>query len=289
MNCKTHFQWLLVIVMLMTVFTGTSQALDNTIKNLIERSAIVVLGRVERVNASIEPLQAASASTCVVKFLHLYAGSEIAGNQTDKYATVIITKPGKLKVGMEALFFGNRRFLGKSLTLIDEGEILPEALNETDYMILAQAQRLRLDKVIIGRLSIASQVFRGKVESERSLSEALSTSGQNTESRMPDNEHDPEWHIAKVQVFKSMQNAREGATINVIFPASKDIMWFNSPKLKANEDAIFIIHKPSQLIGFPQINAFLKEPTTQIVTHPLDVLPASDEAHIRELLKKERQ
>jgi hypothetical protein len=58
-----------------------------------------VLGTVTRVDASDEPLLAPSPSTAVIKIDKVYAGSEIAGDQTGRTATVILSQPGQRQGG----------------------------------------------------------------------------------------------------------------------------------------------------------------------------------------------
>jgi hypothetical protein len=267
-----------------TLFTTNSLAQGDTTKSLAERSAIVVRGTVLRLNASEEPLQAASDKTVVIKVSRMYAGAEVAGDQTGRNATVVLSRPSRLKVGMEALFFGNPRFIGKSLTIVDEGEILSSKGADADLEIGVQGRR---DKPVRERLAIASLVFLGKVESERPL-----VTDRDTEPRVPSSEHDPEWHVASVRITMSLRGGEKGALIIVIFPASRDIMWFNSPKLQPGQEAIFITHKADKeqavLLNTTGVTAFLEKQPAELVTQPFDVLPASDEARVRGLLAEVR-
>src|SRR5256885_9832477 len=49
-------------------------------------------------------------------------------------------------------------------------------------------------------------------------------------------EHDPDWQVAMVRVTSKVRGAEKGAVIPVVFAASRDIMWFNSPKPKSGEE-----------------------------------------------------
>ncbi|KVO60445.1 hypothetical protein WJ78_24475 [Burkholderia ubonensis] len=61
------------------------------------------------------------------------------------------------------------------------------------------------------------------------------------------------------------------------------------------QDAIFITHKPdkeeSDLLRATSRTALLGKQVPELVTHPFDMLPASDEARVRALIEtiKERQ
>lgn len=278
------------LIILGTTMNGTMYAQEGAVQTLAERSAIVVRGKVLRTNASEEPLQAASARTLVIKISHMYAGTEIAGDQTGRNATVILSKPGSLKIGTEALFFGNPRFVGKSLTIADEGELISFAQNEKAPSDLERGIRSRQDNPLRERLSIASMVFRGTVESVRPLGGALDRAKKTVE---PPSEHDPEWHVAAVRVTAPLLGIEKGALVTVIFSASDDIMWFNSPKLKPGQDALFITHKPTKedirLLQAPGIAAFLEKQPAELVIHPFDLLSSSEEERVRSLLPNQKE
>jgi hypothetical protein len=264
------------------MFVVTASAQDQSAKALAERSAIVVAGKVLRVGASLEPLQPASPRTVVITVSHMYAGAEIAGDQTGRTATVVLSGASTtIKPGAEVLVFGNPRFVGKSLTIASEGE-LPASAARTD---LEQGLQARRDQPLRERIAVSSSVFYGKVESVRAL-----TAGADrpTQLREPPSEHDPEWHVATVRVLTALKGSENGALVNVIFPASRDIMWFNTPKLKAGQEVIFITHKPdssdTQLTRAPGVAAFLERQSAEVVSQPFDTVPASDEARVRALL-----
>jgi hypothetical protein len=277
----------MILTLLVGLWDISSMAQGETGRTLAERSAIVVRGTVLRVNASEEPLQVASPSTVVIKVSRMYAGTEIAGDQTGRNVTVILSRPSRLKEKAEALFFGNPRFIGKSLTIVDEGEILATSLT-TEAANLEAGLQARRDKPIMDRLAIASMVFRGKVESVRPLEGVTDRKQQPVEHA---SEHDPEWQVARVTVINSLRGTKEGALVTIIFPASRDIMWFNSPKLEPGQDAVFITHKPekedAQFMRSTGVTRFVEKEPAELVTQPFDVLPASAEVRVRRLVTKE--
>lgn len=263
-----------------------SASAQESVRTLSERSSIVLRGNVMRINASEEPLQSASAGTVVVKVTRMFAGSEIAGDQTGLMVTVILRAGGKLKVGSDALFFGNPRFVGKSLTMVDEGELASSNLRSgaAELEVGLQARR---DEPVRQRLATASKVFRGKVEDVRPLPNDTS---QKDRFDLP-TEHDPEWQVATVRVTDPLRGAESNSLVMVIFPGSRDITWFNSPKLQPGQEAIFITQKPTReelpLMRATGVLAFIEKQPAELVTHPFDVLPASDLQRVRRLLAKE--
>jgi hypothetical protein len=266
------------------ILASNAMAQVENAKALAERSTIVMEGKVLRVNASLEPMQAASPLTVVVEVSRMYAGAEIAGDQTGRTATVILSgRSESIKAGATALFFGNPRFIGNFLTVADEGELLADAASAAT----ADLESARGDRQLRDRIASANSIFRGKVESEH----ALATGDAQLENlREPASEHDPQWHVAAVRVLTALRGNKEGELVSVIFPASDDIMWFNAPKLKEGQEAIFIAHGPdrdgARLTAAPGVATFLDKQPAVVVSQPFDTVPASDEARVRALLAK---
>lgn len=255
---------------------------------LASRASIIVLGTVKQVGASEESLVAPNPSTAIVEVRRMFAGSEFAGDQSGHTVTVILTKPGDIKVDAELLFFGNPRFIGKTLTILDIGELPSPRLEAAGVpAALAEGIQIRRDAPIRARLAVARTVFRGTVESVR-LPEG-------TKENALRDEHDPEWMVATVSVSVPIRGAAaKGALIPVLFPASRDIIWFNSPKLHQADDVLIVGHAPDEkelsLLRNSPAMRVLEDKNAVVVSQPFDVLPASDEKRLTGLaLAKEVQ
>jgi hypothetical protein len=274
----------LAIAVLAGASTAAAQS-DKQMVTLAGRSSIVVLGTITKVGASEEPILAPTNATVVIKIEQMFAGSEIAGDQTGRTATVIVSKPGDVKVGTKALFFGNPRFVGKTMTIADVGELPASAADERGAQALAPALQAKRDAPVRARLDIAQVVFRGTVESVRPLE-------QESKDRKPElrNEHDPEWQVAMVRVISAVRGTQNGAVVPVLFAASSDIMWFKSPKPKPGEEKLFIGHGPQEsektLLRATSVSSFIEKEHPVLVTAPFDVLPPSDEKRVVGLLEK---
>jgi hypothetical protein len=107
-----------------------------------------------------------------------------------------------VEVGEEFLFFGNPRFLGRTLTIADEGEISVKKGGPTMLSGLEQSSQARKDAPVVGRIVAAKLVFRGTVESVNSLEKAAEESRQ---TAVPPSEHDPEWQVANVRISKPLR------------------------------------------------------------------------------------
>lgn len=260
---------------------------QETAVSLGLRSSIVVRGSVARVNASDEPLLAPNANTVVVKVSKMYIGSEISGDQSGRNITVILSRPSRFKPGEEAYFFGNPRFVGKSLTMADEGEI-PATDARANSAEIQRGVQARRDLPIRLRLNVADMVFRGKVEDVRTPEASEETPRQS--GGESGNEHDPEWRVATVRVLTPLRGVKEGVAL-IVFPSSNDIMWMNTPKPKIGQEAVFIAHKPlkeeESLLRSTGVLDFIRRQNAELVTYPYDILPATEEGRVRELLTKE--
>lgn len=278
-------------VLFALVASGRAPGQEDDAEALTERSAIVVRGKIVRINASNEPMVAASPSTAVIRISKMYAGSEIAGDQAGRTATVILSRPGSLKVGQEALFFGNPRFMGKTLTIADEGEIASKTAGSGAAAPAVERRvRARRDRPVVERLASATLVFRGVVETVQPLAAAAAAAaapGENKPYPTRPSEHDPDWHVATVKVVKPLRG-EAGQSVTVVFPASRDIVWFNVPKLKPGQDSIFITHalSPEEAARHRAsgLVAFMERQPAHVIIEPSDVLPPGDEARVRDLL-----
>lgn len=283
LNRSRLFSLPMAVCAVATVLGATTAVGQDRNTALAEGSSIVFLGKVERVNASDEPMVQASTRTAIVSVQKMYAGSEVAGDQTGKKVTVILSRAGAWKAGDAALFYGNPRFLGKSLTVADEAEVQSPSVAVSAQSSLEQGVQARKNKPILDRLAAATLVFRGSVEKVEPVA-VEAAAGNDTRGPGPPAEHDPDWHAATVRVSAPLRGGEAGQVVTVVFPASRDIVWFNVPKLKPGQDAVFLVHLPNKqeepLYRSSGLAKFLEKQPTYLVTQPFDVLPPSEHARV---------
>ncbi len=255
----------------------------NTAYDYARRSAIVVSGTVEATGTSLEPLLTATGSTAVIRVEHTYAGAEIAGDLAGQRATVILSRAGiDLKPGSHAIFYGDPRFIGKTVTIADVGET-PAA--DSVSAELSRGLRARLDAPLAARLAIAQVIFAGRVEQVRPLERGLKEDGATEVG-----EHDPELRLAMVRVMSGLRGAKAGALVPVAFADSCDIMWCGSPKLRVGQRAVIIAHQPREdeaavTRSTASSLATVKRARALLVTAPFDVLPSPGVERVRVLLQ----
>ncbi|HXB21295.1 MAG TPA: hypothetical protein VNV88_07940 [Candidatus Solibacter sp.] len=275
---------LIVISALMALAAGAAFAQTIAVPSLADRSSIIVRGKVLKINASDEHLLEPSNQTAVISIQQMYTGKEIAGDQTGRTATVILSKPGVLKAGEAAVFFGNPRFLGKSVTIADEGET-PLAANVSMQSSLDQAVQAQRNKPLLDKIAAASLIFRGKVSYVQPLES--SREPERPESDSP-SEHSPDWHLATVEITNPLQGGTAKQQVTVVFSASRDIVWFQSPKLIPGQDAIFLAHAPTSeeetLYRGSTLHELMQKQPIYMVTEPSHVLPPAEEDRVRGLI-----
>jgi hypothetical protein len=57
-------------------------------------------------------------------------------------------------------------------------------------------------------------------------------------------EHDPDWRDATIKVERQLKGSLTPGsdTVHVLFPASQDVRWFQSPKFTQGQVGIFLLH-----------------------------------------------
>ncbi len=256
---------------------------------LVERSSIIVRGKILKMNASDEKLLQASNRTAIVSIEQMYAGAEIAGDQAGRTATVILSTSGALKPGEAAVFFGNPRFLGKSITIADEAET-PLAANSAMLSTLDQAVQTHRNKPLLDKIATASLIFRGKVSYVQPIESVLEP--EQPESDSP-SEHSPDWQMATVEITTPLQGGTVKQQVAVVFAASRDITWFQSPKLIAGQESIFLAHSPTsdEEVRYrgTTLHELMQKQPIYMVTEPSHVLPPAEEDHVRGLIAASKE
>jgi hypothetical protein len=270
---------------LISILLTLSAAQVSEIQKWTEKSSIVVRGRIVRVDSSDEPLLRATNNTVIITVLQMFSGTEFAGDLQGQNATVILGGTQRFKDGEELTFFGNPRFIGRSVTIADEGEVLAPTAGPTLTPELQNALQSRRGLPSLNRLEQAAAVFRGTVEAVHPLESEVAAGKRN---RVRTSEHDPDWQVSTVRVLNGMRGVETGQSLTILFSASRDIEWFHAPKLKQGQEAVFIAHRPTkeELQSYREgpVADLAAKPSTFLVTEPFDVLPASEENRVRNLM-----
>lgn len=93
-------------------------------------------------------------------------------------------------------------------------------------------------------------------------------------------QHDPEWWQATIEVQTVEKGKVASKTMAVLFANSKDVAWYNSPKMKQGDHGVWLLGNR---------DPFGKPVPGLAVVHPLDCQPIAQLERLRALLKKGAQ
>ena len=218
---------------------GASSAQTDTVR-LAKEAAFIFRGEVQGATAGRGtelPRQG-----IVVRVLEvLYVKPTVAVRKGDLVVvqTLAASRP---PAGTRAVFYTNGWIYGQHLTVRELGETadLTAASTEAKQQI-AQAKAEGEDDRIRERLSDATLVVTGTVKSVRAFEEA--------QRRSPVSEHSANWWLAEVTVARTLKGEAPKGGVLIAFPTSRDVMWAESPRFKAGEEGIWILHRPKTLAG----------------------------------------
>jgi hypothetical protein len=260
---------------------------DATVDDLVKDATIIFRGSVQKVKAAtlaeIEP----TPETIVVKVDEVLHGSQAFRDYTGQAVTVQLTAGPVPAVGQNPIFYANSWLSGESLAV--KGVARLDKAADT----AASVARQKADKPLRDRLTAAQMVVSGKVTVVRPVPPAAVAraaadlqGGQTTRVT----EHDPDWHEAVVQVArveKGQLAAAANNTVTVVFPASKDVLWYQAPKFQQGQEGMFLLHKTPAI---PEAAAIVKArsadlPETYAAPEPNDFLPNDQIEKARTLLR----
>jgi len=261
--------------------TNPANATDDA---QLKDASIVFRGTVQKVKtATLEEVEP-TAETLVVKVDEVLHGTQAFRDYTGQAVTVQLTGLPVPDVGKKATFYVNSWLSGESLAVRGVARV-----GDVD----APAIQRKTDQPLLDRLTAAQLVVVAKVTAVRPVpppavaaAEAALNGGEGTRV----SEHDPDWHEAVMQVDtveKGQLAAAANKTVTVVFPASKDVLWFTAPKFQVGQEGIYVLHKtPTN----PAVAAMVKvrstsQPETYAAPEAADVLPKGQVERVRTLLQ----
>ncbi len=165
---------------------------------------------------------------------------------TGQKVTVQLSGRKKVKRGEQMIFHAISWIYGDSIALRSLSE---EAVKPAHMTMLAAAQdpvAQHHQRVKEDRFKQADLVVSGKVVAVRLPEEPESnvkTTFLAQPTSKPVSEHDPKWREAVVEIDDVHKGAHQKKQVVVRFPASKDVMWYHSPKFQPGQQGFFMLHK----------------------------------------------
>src|SRR5215831_4118210 len=224
----------------------------SPVQDLTIQASFVFEAQVEQVGASVVSGFPASSETAVVSISTILKSSPALAGYSGKRITVQLQPPVSLRAGQRFVFFTEGLYYGDGLVVRELGNVpASEPAMEAQVKNAIQAGD---DSDMMQRVAQAVLVVSGTAS-----------------------EHDPDYHRFTITIETVEKGASPGQTIEALFPNSNDIAWYRSPKVKAGDHGVWLLHN-RDLFGNPV-------PVLAVV-HPLDFRPIGELERVRTLLKR---
>jgi hypothetical protein len=236
-----------------------------TISDMTIESGFVFEASVEQLEASTASGFPATTESAVVRVTSILRSPPALANYVGQSITVQLKPPVDLKAGDQAVFFTHGVHYGESLVVAEVGRA-PSGDSTMAAQVQSAAEAAQTNE-LTQRLAQADLVISGTASAPTAFAP-----GQ----PHPISEHDPDWGTATIAVDTVEKGSHSAPTKDILFPRSTDIAWYRSPKVKAGDRGVWILHSRD-----PRGKAV---PGLAVV-HPLDFQPATEIENVRALLR----
>jgi hypothetical protein len=239
----------------------------SSIQDLTNQAGFVFEGQVEQLGASTSSGFPPSPETAVVSVTRIVKGPPSLDGYGGQRITVQLQPPVTLTAGQQAVFFTNGVHYGDGLVVSELGHApAGEPAMEAQMNSTIQGGN---DSEMMQRLAQAELVVSGTASEPVRHVSAPAGAGRVSE-------HDPDWASSTITIDTVEKGSALGKTVEVLFPQSRDIAWYQSPKVKAGDHGVWLLHN-RDLSG--------KAVPGLAVVHPLDFRPTTELERVRTLLK----
>lgn len=245
----------------------TSPPLDD----LAADATLVFRGSIERSNATTMPAVPASESTAVVRIDEVIHAPAALGDLTGSEITVQFSATAPTGPSSQTIYFTRPWLYGDSLAVVEVGRRATDAGDDDTAdprQEIAELMDRQPDQALQRRLTEVQAVVSGQVVNTQPLPGARRVT-----------EHDPGLQVATVAVDSVQMGDPPQPTVDVLFAASNDVLWFESPKLQIGRQGIWLLQRG----GAPSTVA--APATAWTCLDPLDELPRADLDRVRGIVE----
>lgn len=241
---------------------------------LVRSSSVVFSGRVKSLGAATLPEVPVDDATAVVAVEQDYTPPGTLGDLTGRDITVQLARSTDLGAGDRAVFFTNSWIYGQGVAVTEVGHLPIEQDPKAISAAITLARENMADEKIQARLSRADLVVEGEVIETRRVEAAR---------QGPISEHSPDWWEAVIRVSTVLKGELASEQLVVLYAASNDEVWIDSPKMERGQQAIWLLQRDQQERGGPRARI---EGYTGL--DPLDMQSSENLEKIRLLLEDAR-
>jgi|SRR5687768_13422892 len=235
--------------------------------SLAAKSQFIFNGTVVRVGAATLREITPDAQTAIVRVNEVLRAPPISKSYLGREITVQFTTapPGP---GEPLVFFTAAWMFGDGVAVREAGRLPDSAALRTE---LARTLAGQPRALVQGRLAGSELVLVGRVTATRPAPDKVRSAAPG--------EHDPDWWEAELQVqsVEKGEGRVTGKSFIVLFPASSDIVWQQSPKFRASQEGVWILRE-ERAKGRPTFGYYM-------ALDPLDFQPPDQIELIRRFLK----
>jgi hypothetical protein len=236
--------------------------------DLTHQSGFIFEAQVEQLGASTASGYPAVDETAIVHVTHIVKSTSALAGYGGQRITVHLQSPASLQVGQQAVFFTHGIHYGDGLVVAELGNI-PGSASAMDAE-LSSAVQASDDTEMTQRLAQADLVVSGVASAPKRHTGTLAAAVRGI------SEHDPDWWSSTIAIDTVEKGVHPAETTDVLFANSKDIAWFRSPKVRAGDHGVWLIHSKDR---------YGKAVPAGASTHPLDFQPIAEASRLRRLLK----
>jgi hypothetical protein len=240
---------------------------SEELSRLADEAGFVFKGRVvPRHGAEIEAGGETELETVTVEVEEVLSGTEVTRGLVGADVTVVREQGAPTAEGDSRVFFTTVLSLGDEVVV---REIAQREAADASMSEIAEGIRIADERPLVERLAGADLIVTGRVASEKPVGREL----------VPASEHDPLWSIARVAIDTVLKDRSSRKTVDVLFASSRDIAWYDSPKLHEGLSGIFVLRKRDEAEAPDEV-----APGVYQATHPLDFLPHDRLDDVRRLI-----
>ncbi|HZR63973.1 MAG TPA: hypothetical protein VFA85_02440 [Terriglobales bacterium] len=238
---------------------------------MTRNATYIFLGRIEKERASNLAIVPATDATALVKIQKVLSRPGNMPDFSNQMITLKLITPGTLKNGESMIFFTNVWLYGENLALEEVAHTSAE--DKTANTASIEKTGSEAENVAIeNRVRLAAAVIVGRVVTVRAL--------QKDSNLRPMTEHDPEWQLAEIAVESTLKGT-PGAKVSLLFPNSRDVAWFQSPKFRVGQEGVWILQEQKS----KEVTSAIGKPVYTALD-ALDFRPKSEMQRIKKLVLK---
>jgi len=235
----------------------------------LQQSSFVFVGEVNEINNTTVKGVRNQGIPVIIEVSKVELKPDAVSIPKSNLVTVILNKNSEVQRGNTYRFYGLGYIFGNELALTEVGHETPKDFQN-------DIRQTKKDLMIKEHLKKANLIAVGKVLEIRTPKNG----------RMEyDSEHNPEWKEAIV-VLENILRGPQAEKIIIRFPSSIDVAWYKVPKLKENQEVLFIAKTDKMISGLKEGVIEGKTINTYVLTDEMDVMERDEISRIEGLLKQ---